>query len=243
MFSHEKLNVYTKALDFVTRTSVLIGDWDKKHAFVDHLSRASESILLNLAQGARHRNGPMRLQLADCAIGSTLECAACLDIAHIKALLQSSQLHEEKLHLFEITKMLYGLRKAWNANVLREETSDSTVASPKPEQQMLFNHERLDVYRTALDFVRWFFSRPEASNLSNRLFREIDEAGTSVVLNIAEGNGRFAELDHHRFLQIAQNAAVKADVYLDLCVRKALLSDIAEGKNLLRRISDMVEGF
>jgi four helix bundle protein len=58
-----------------------------------------------------------------------------------------------------------------------------------------------------------------AEELSNRLFRQIDEAGTSVVLNIAEGNGRYAELDHHRFLQIAQSAAVKGAVFLEFGVR------------------------
>jgi hypothetical protein len=44
-----------------------------------------------------------------------------------------------------------------------------------------------------------------------------------VVLNIAEGNGRYAELDHHRFLQIAQSAAVKGAVFLDLGVERAFL--------------------
>ena len=46
-----------------------------------------------------------------------------------------------------------------------------------------------------------------------------------MVLNIAEGNGRYAELDHHRFLQIAQSAAVKGAVFLDLGVERALLGE------------------
>jgi len=35
-------------------------------------------------------------------------------------------------------------------------------------------------------------------------------SGTSVVLNVAEGNGRYSELDHRRFLEVAAASAVKA---------------------------------
>jgi len=48
MFDHEKLQVYGKALDFAAKAAVWISTWDKKHALVDHLSRATESILLRL---------------------------------------------------------------------------------------------------------------------------------------------------------------------------------------------------
>jgi len=93
--------------------------------------------------------------------------------------------------------------------------------------------------------MEWLVSRREGKELSDRLFRQLDEAATSVVLNIAEGNGRYAELDHHHFLQIAQNSAVKGAVYLDLCFDRALLveNEAAAGKDLLRRISVMLAGF
>jgi len=46
-------------------------------------------------------------------------------------------------------------------------------------------------------------------------------------------------------LQIAQNAAVKGAVYLDLGVERALLveTEATAGKEMLRRISAMVAGF
>lgn len=89
--------------------------------------------------------------------------------------------------------------------------------------------------------MRWLASLPDAKELSNRLLLQLDEAGTSVVLNIAEGNGRYAELDHRRFLQIAQSSAVKGAVYLDLCLQRALMdeAEATSGKEFLRRISDM----
>ena len=245
MFAHEKLQVYGKALDFAAKAAAWIGTWDKKHALVEHLSRASESILLNLAEAARQRGTPARLPIVDYAIGSSLECAGCLDVARIKGLLTYQDCHQEKHLLCEITKMLIGLRKAWSQSIAREEPPVFAAKSSKAVPEPVFHHEGLDVYQRALGFMEWFVSRPGAKELSNRLFRQLDEAGTSVVLNIAEGNGRYAELDHHRFLQIAQSAAVQGAVFLDLGVERALLveTEAIVGKEMLRRISAMVAGF
>lgn len=109
----------------------------------------------------------------------------------------------------------------------------------------MFHHESLEVYQAALRFMEWCVCQPNVKALSNRLLRQLDEAGTSLVLNIAEGNGRYAELDHQRFLQIAQSSAVKGAVYLDLCVQRVLLdeAEAVSGKQLLRRISDMLGRF
>ena len=106
----------------------------------------------------------------------------------------------------------------------------------------MFHHETLQVYRTALDFMEWFTSRSAGKELTIRLFRQVDEAATSVVLNIAEGNGRYAELDHDRFLKIADSAAIRVAVYLDLCVQKGFLrkEETAVGKTILCKIHAML---
>jgi four helix bundle protein len=77
------------------------------------------------------------------------------------------------------------------------------------------------------------------------LCREIDRAATSVVLNVAEGNGRYSELDHRRFLDIAAASAVKAAAYLDLDARKALPNRVetAEGLEYLSRVVAMLSQF
>jgi four helix bundle protein len=247
MLAHEQLHVYTKGLDFAAQALVFSTTWSKRHALVDHLSRAAESIVVNLAEAARQRGAPGRLQTLDYALGSTLECAACLDVAQIKDLFAEQQCHHEKRRLSEIVKMLIGLRKAWTDSLLKEEPplpQDNFVSS-NPANHFLFHHERLQVYQTALTFMRWFVARYSSQGLFHRLLREIDEAGTSVVLNIAEGNGRYAELDQHRFVQIADRSAVKASVYLDLCTRNGLFldTDVASGKELLRKISLLASGF
>src|ERR1044071_7271849 len=80
VFSHEKLTVYQKALTCVATLNKHARSWDKRHVVVDHLLRASESILLNLVEGVRLRRTAHRQHYAQYAIGSALECAACLDI-------------------------------------------------------------------------------------------------------------------------------------------------------------------
>ncbi len=87
MFAHEKLEVYRKALGFVAAASGFVAQWDKKHAVTDQLARASDSLVLNLAEAARLRSSASKLRALDYSVGSCLECAAALDVARIKSLL------------------------------------------------------------------------------------------------------------------------------------------------------------
>ena len=87
MFSLEKLKVYDKALASAASLAQHSCSWDKRHAVADHLLRASESVVLNLAEGARLRSAGKRQHVLDYAIGSALECAASLDVASLKQLL------------------------------------------------------------------------------------------------------------------------------------------------------------
>jgi four helix bundle protein len=87
MFSLDKLKVYDKALANAASLAQRSRSWDKRHAVTDQLLRASESFVLNLAEGARLRSAAKRQHVLDYAIGSALECAACLDIAQIKEFL------------------------------------------------------------------------------------------------------------------------------------------------------------
>lgn len=241
MLAHEKLHVYGKALDFAAEAAVLASNWDKKHAVGDHFVRASESVVLNLADAARLQLARGRFTIIDYAIGSSLEGAACLDVATIKQLLDKGAANEHKRRLCEIVKMLIGLRKAWTEMMVREESTPyktNSVESAEP----LFYHEKLQVYQGALELIEWFEHRLAWRELPPRLFRQVDESTTSIVLNIAEGNGRYAVLDHQRFLEMAQSAAVKSAAYLDLLVCKKIVSeaDIGGGKEIVRRIVAML---
>ena len=108
MLPHEKLDVYRKALAFVGDASNSAARWDKRHAVADQFGRASDSLVLNLAEGARLRPGRAKLRTLDYALG-----------------------------------------------------------------------------------VRWMAGLPGAANLPTGSHRQIDEGATSLLLNLAEGNGRY----------------------------------------------------
>jgi four helix bundle protein len=239
MFALEKLKVYDKALTSAASLAQCWGLWDKRHAVSDHLLRASESIVLNLVEAARLRSAAKRQHQLDYAIGSALECAACLDIASLKQLLACESAFREKVSLCEVVKMLAGLRKAWASEGFREEPP----SYGHPEEP-LFLHERLDAYRLGLDFMRWFHALPGAPELSSRLLRQVDKAGTSVVLNIAEGNGRYAPGDRRSLFDIAEASVVRAGAYLELCARSSGMDSEQKRRamDLLGRIASMLRG-
>ena len=93
--------------------------------------------------------------------------------------------------------------------------------------------------------MRWFVDLPGGRDLSERLCRQVDQCATATILNVAEGNGRYSELDHRRFLEMAAASAVKAVAYLKLSEQKALSTSIqtAQGRELLSRIIAMLNGF
>jgi four helix bundle protein len=235
MFSHQKLSVYQKALSCVAALGQHARSWDKRHAFVDHLLRASESILMNLVEGTRRRGCGHRQHFSEYAMGSALECAACLDIALKKDLLGPSAANATKESLCEVVRMLAGLRRSWANDQLREE--EGSYGSEK-----LFAHERLEVYQVSLEVIGWFQAQPAGAALSSRLFRQLDKLTTSVVLNIAEGNGRYEAGERRKFLETAEASAAKSAAYLDLsCASGELDSHQRDrGLELLGRVAQML---
>ena len=245
MLTHHKLKVYQQALAQAASADALSALWGRRHAIVEHYRRAAESIVLNIAEGARLLSGADKARTLDYAIGSALECAGCLDIASIKGRLSTERSAIEKRRFLEITRMLIGLRKAWLENVMREEPSPYQVRNTRAELEVLFHHESLDMYQVGLEFMRWFVCLPGVGDLSERLCREVDRSATSVVLNVAEGNGRYSQLDHRRFLDIAAASAVKTAAYVELYQQKALPAcvETAPGRELMGRILAMLNKF
>ncbi len=106
-----------------------------------------------------------------------------------------------------------------------------------------FDHDRLDVYRTGIEFVRWteriLHGRPRiARNITDQLSRAAD----SITLNIAEGNGKRPGPDRARFLEIARASAVECAAALDVIDARSLRppETITEGKVMLHRIVCML---
>lgn len=92
---------------------------------------------------------------------------------------------------------------------------DLTLTPAEP----LFDHEKLEVYQTAIAFCAW------AGELIESLPRiaardQLDRASTSIPLNIAEGNAKFSAADRSRFLEIARGSAVECAACLDVLVAR-----------------------
>ena len=54
-----------------------------------------------------------------------------------------------------------------------------------------FDHEKLDVYQEAIDFVSWVDGLLKGVPKSLAVYNQLDRASTSIPLNIAEGNGKY----------------------------------------------------
>jgi len=112
MFDHEKLEVYQESLRFDSWLEPRLQKLPKSLSVRDQLDRASTSIPLNIAEGNGKFTKPDRCRFFDNARGSTLECAAALDVLVAKALCGADEVQPGKERLRSIVSMLVGLIRA-----------------------------------------------------------------------------------------------------------------------------------
>ena len=107
-----------------------------------------------------------------------------------------------------------------------------------------FDHERLDVYREAIEFIAWVSSLLEGRARLGDVKDQLDRASTSIALNIAEGNGKYSPKDRCRFFDIAHGSALESAAGLDILVAKTKLTSdqIRPGKESLQKIVQMLIG-
>lgn len=107
----------------------------------------------------------------------------------------------------------------------------------------MLDHERLDAYKTSLDFAGWaYLTCREFKGVDRHARDQLIRASQSISLNIAEGCGRLPTKDRARFLQIASGSARECGAVLDVLARCGVLdlSTIKPGKDLLVRIVAML---
>jgi four helix bundle protein len=236
LFGHEKLKVYQKGMGFAAIRSTLLDGLSRRVAACDHLNRGAESILLNIAHASSSRSPKERIVYLGHANGSALECAACLDVFVAKELLATRDVYPGKQLLAEIVSILITMRKT-TANRVREDHAEY-----RTKKGNLFSHEDLDVYQAGLQLVVWLESMTTAFACSADLLSKLDKATTSIVLNIAEGNGRFTGTDQAKFFGIAYKSTVQSATLVDLATANGFadVSRVEEGRELLRRIAAML---
>src|SRR5713101_7824040 len=110
--------------------------------------------------------------------------------------------------------------------------------------KVYFDHEKLDVYREAIDFCGWVGDFLAAISAKAAAKDQLDRASTSIPLNIAEGNGKFSAKDRARFFEMARGSALECAACLDVLLVRKLAGDqqVAEQKQKLAKIVHMLIG-
>lgn len=106
-----------------------------------------------------------------------------------------------------------------------------------------FDHEKLDVYRAAIEFVVLINSIIE--NLPRGrayLADQLQRAGASIPLNIAEGAGEYSSKEKIRFYRMAKRSATECAAILDIFQRLQIITEPYDwkGRELLTRIVAML---
>ena len=107
----------------------------------------------------------------------------------------------------------------------------------------MFGHEKLDVYKISLQYVKWVYDIEERLTGKHRHAKDqLLRASQSIPLNIAEGNGKSSDKDRSRFFEIARGSALECAAIQDVLEIGKVLS-FEENKNvkqMLLRIVSML---
>jgi len=235
-FGYEKLIVYRKGMEFSAYRSKLLADLTRRVAACGHLDRGAESILVNIAHASSAWSSKERIVYLGYANGSALECAACLDVLVAKNILASRDVYASKSLLSEIVSILIAQRRTAASRVCDDR------ALYRTKEGRFFSHEDLDVYQAALHLTGWVEESFAEFSCSGDLLCKLDVSTTAIVLNLAEGNGRFSGTDQAKFLGIAYKAAIQSAALVDLATgaKSENPDSIEKGRELLRNIAAML---
>ena len=107
MFSHEKLHVYQRSIEWLALSNEIVKALPKGNAdLANQLRRAALSVPLNIAEGAGKVSVADKKRFYGIARGSALECAAVLDAIVALQLGESENLAQAKELLYQIVSML-----------------------------------------------------------------------------------------------------------------------------------------
>ena len=106
-----------------------------------------------------------------------------------------------------------------------------------------FDHEKLDVYRVAIQLNVLINKVVEQLPRGRSyLADQLQRAGASIPLNIAEGAGECASNEKLRFYRIAKRSATECAAIFDLCKELRLIEEhlYTQCRELLLRIVAML---
>lgn len=108
---------------------------------------------------------------------------------------------------------------------------------------MPFDHEKLDVYADAIDFVARANDVAEALPAGRRyLADQLHRAAIGIVLSIAEGAAMSSPAERAVFYARARGSAMESAAVLDVCARLHLVPVVRcrEHKDVLDRVTQLL---
>jgi four helix bundle protein len=112
---------------------------------------------------------------------------------------------------------------------------------------VVFDHEKLDVYKVELQFIAWVTELlDDVSKIGGAKAREVcdhlDRASLSSLFNTAEGNGKRQRQIRSKFFDDPRGSAAECAACLDALVAKGIATKerVQEGKEVLERIVSML---
>lgn len=106
-----------------------------------------------------------------------------------------------------------------------------------------FDHEKLDVYQAAIELIVLIEIIVESLPRGRAyLADQLQRAGTSVPLNIAEGAGEYSNNEKIRFYRMARRSATECAGIFDIGRRLQIIEELnySKGRELLIRIVAML---
>jgi four helix bundle protein len=110
-----------------------------------------------------------------------------------------------------------------------------------PEGAVLLDAERCDVYRVALEFLDLVGQLVPLRGFAD-LRDQLDRASSSIILNLAEGLGRFSPRDKARFFVIARGSTMECAAIVDVLRVRAQVAPALcdQARSLLVRVTRML---
>lgn len=111
MLSFQRLDVYQRAIEFLALVYEITDDLPRGNADrADQLTRAAESVVRNIAEGAGRWSEADSASRYKIARGEAMECAASLDVLRLRKLVSDAR-HRRGIQLLEavvamLTKMV-----------------------------------------------------------------------------------------------------------------------------------------
>ena len=106
-FPHERLQVYQVACEFLAEVASILDALPRGEGqLADQLKRASDSVLLNLCEGAGRTSWNDKGRFYEIARGSGTECAGVLAVVAIRRLAAPLRVEQTRALLHRVVSML-----------------------------------------------------------------------------------------------------------------------------------------